>query len=126
MSDALERGYTRLLNFYPAEYRRTYGAELLETLMAVSDGRRRPTVKESAALILGALAALAWLVVDARVATALGLLLLNNVLIQASVLARIAAPGQLADTAVSLGLAVLAPALLLITSATVARHEARI
>ncbi|MDI6105668.1 hypothetical protein QLQ12_44515 [Actinoplanes sp. NEAU-A12] len=271
MSATLERGYLRLLNFYPAEYRRDRGAEILETLMAASDGRERPAPRESASLILGALrvraglvgrdsrplvlhvaalallvhftvmaarrvspysfdlspdvlipvaallgavatiatwrhrprtailtaslafvlfqvtawpmagpsngefwqvplavllllpalrqsapapargvlrhlplvavplagldgwagfgavatvsvAALVWLAVDARVAMALGLLLLNYVLVQVSFLAETAGTGRFTDTVVSLGLAVVSPALLLISSTTVARR----
>lgn len=54
----LERGYARLLHFYPADYRRARGTELLDTLLAsAADGRRRPPAREVAALILGGLRA---------------------------------------------------------------------
>ena len=56
MSDDLERRYARLLRLYPAEYRRARGAELLETLMeSTEDGRKRPALREVAAIVLGAL-----------------------------------------------------------------------
>jgi hypothetical protein len=54
MSERLERRYRRLLLAYPAAYRRARGDELLDTLMELSrPGQRRPSVRETAALLLG-------------------------------------------------------------------------
>jgi hypothetical protein len=51
-----ERGYRRLLAFYPAAYRRVHGEEMLAVLMtAAPEGKRRPGLAETADLILGAL-----------------------------------------------------------------------
>jgi hypothetical protein len=51
-----ERGYRRLLVFYPAPYRRVHEEEMLAVLMtAAPDGKRRPGIAEAADLILGAL-----------------------------------------------------------------------
>ena len=48
----LERGYRRLLAWYPREFRRENGQEILAVLMAgARDGQRRPGVAESADLI---------------------------------------------------------------------------
>ena len=48
----LERGYRRLLAWYPPEYRRENGPEILAVLMAgARDGQRRPGLAESADLI---------------------------------------------------------------------------
>ncbi|HEX8630566.1 MAG TPA: hypothetical protein VF755_20595, partial [Catenuloplanes sp.] len=56
MSDILMRRYERLLNVYPADYRRARGTEVLETLReAAEPGRQRPARHEVVALILGAL-----------------------------------------------------------------------
>ena len=53
---SLERGYRRLLAFYPAEYRRVHAEEMLAVLMtAAPDGQRRPGLAETADLIAGAL-----------------------------------------------------------------------
>src|SRR5207302_7906103 len=53
---ALERGYRRLLVFYPAAYRRIHEEEMLAVLMtAAPGGKRRPGIAEAADLILGAL-----------------------------------------------------------------------
>ncbi len=52
----LERGYRRLLVFYPAPYRRIHEEEVLAVLMtAAPGGKRRPGIAEAADLILGAL-----------------------------------------------------------------------
>jgi Domain of unknown function (DUF1707) len=52
----LERGYRRLLAFYPARYRRVHEEEMLAVLMtAAPDGQRRPGIAEAADLIWGAL-----------------------------------------------------------------------
>jgi hypothetical protein len=52
----LERGYRRLLFFYPARYRRVHDEEILAVLMtAAPDGQRRPGIAEAADLIWGAL-----------------------------------------------------------------------
>jgi hypothetical protein len=48
----LERGYRRLLAWYPRGFRRENGQEILAVLMAcASDGQRRPGLAESADLI---------------------------------------------------------------------------
>jgi hypothetical protein len=48
----LERGYRRLLAWYPRAFRREHGPEILAVLMAGSrDGQRRPGLAESADLI---------------------------------------------------------------------------
>jgi hypothetical protein len=48
----LERGYRRLLAWYPPEFRRENGQEILAVLMAgARDGQRRPSLAESADLI---------------------------------------------------------------------------
>ena len=48
----LERGYRRLLGWYPPEFRRENGPEILAVLMAgARDGQRRPGLAESADLI---------------------------------------------------------------------------
>ena len=50
----LERGYRRLLAWYPGEFRRENGQEILAVLMAgARDGQRRPGLAESADLIRG-------------------------------------------------------------------------
>jgi len=52
----LERGYRRLLVFFPAPYRRVHEEEMLAVLMtAAPGGKRRPGIAEAADLILGAL-----------------------------------------------------------------------
>jgi hypothetical protein len=56
MSDQadLERGYRRLLAWYPPEFRRENGPEILAVLLAgARDGQRRPGLAESADLIRG-------------------------------------------------------------------------
>jgi hypothetical protein len=56
MSADLYRRYARLLRAYPAEIRRTRGAEMLSTLVEVApEGRHRPELREAAALIVGGL-----------------------------------------------------------------------
>jgi hypothetical protein len=56
MSAVLHRRYARLLRAYPADVRRARGAEMLATLIEVApEGRRRPELREAAALILGGL-----------------------------------------------------------------------
>jgi hypothetical protein len=51
-----ERGYRRLLLAYPAWYRRERGEEILDTLLAAAPrGRTWPSLRDSAALILGGL-----------------------------------------------------------------------
>ncbi|SNY52729.1 hypothetical protein [Paractinoplanes atraurantiacus] len=58
MSAALERRYARLLRLYPSDYQRDRGPELLATLLeSTSDGRTSPPLRETTALILGALRA---------------------------------------------------------------------
>jgi hypothetical protein len=48
----LERGYRRLLAWYPRAFRREYGPEILAVLMACArDGQRRPGLAESADMI---------------------------------------------------------------------------
>jgi Domain of unknown function (DUF1707) len=52
----LERGYRRLLFFYPARYRRVHEEEMVAVLMtAPPAGKRRPGIAEAADLIWGAL-----------------------------------------------------------------------
>jgi len=52
----LERGYRRLLAFYPPRYRRVHEEEMLAVLMTrAPEGKRRPGLAEAADLILGAL-----------------------------------------------------------------------
>jgi hypothetical protein len=52
----LERGFRRLLFFYPARFRRVHEEEILAVLMtAAPEGKRRPGITESADLIWGAL-----------------------------------------------------------------------
>jgi hypothetical protein len=52
----LERGYRRLLAWYPARYRRVHEEEMLAVLMtAAEDGQDRPGLAEAADLIIGAL-----------------------------------------------------------------------
>ena len=52
----LERGYRRLLAFYPARYRRVHEEEILAVLMTgAAEGKRRPSLAEAADLIMGAL-----------------------------------------------------------------------
>lgn len=56
MSASLERSYRWLLFAYPAAYRSERSDELLDTLMeAAPAGRRRPTMREATALLLGGL-----------------------------------------------------------------------
>ncbi|GAA1309944.1 hypothetical protein Psi02_40810 [Planotetraspora silvatica] len=51
---ALARRYERLLLFYPRDYRRRFGAELVATLLDGSEpGRALPSLTESAGLIRG-------------------------------------------------------------------------
>jgi hypothetical protein len=53
---SLERGYRRLLAFYPPRYRRVHEEEMLAVLMtAAPEGKRRPGLAEAADLIAGAL-----------------------------------------------------------------------
>jgi hypothetical protein len=48
----LERGYRRLLAWYPRAFRQENGQEILAVLMAYApDGQRRPDLAESADLI---------------------------------------------------------------------------
>jgi hypothetical protein len=55
---ALERRYRRLLAWYPAEYRRAYGEEMIGVLMAAaSDGSKRPGLAGAFDLIQGGLRA---------------------------------------------------------------------
>jgi hypothetical protein len=52
----LERGYRRLLAFYPARYRHVHEEEILAVLMTgAAEGKRRPSPAEAADLIMGAL-----------------------------------------------------------------------
>jgi hypothetical protein len=52
----LERGYRRLLAFYPARYRRVHEEEMLAVLMtAAPDGKHRPGIADATDLIWGAL-----------------------------------------------------------------------
>lgn len=54
----LERGYRRLLRAYPADYRARRADEMLGTLLdSAAPGQRRPSARESAALILGGIRA---------------------------------------------------------------------
>lgn len=51
----LERGYRRLLAFYPAAFRREHGREVLSVLMAAAEeGQRRPRPAEVADLLRSA------------------------------------------------------------------------
>jgi hypothetical protein len=53
---ALERGYRRLMAFFPARYRRIHEDEILAVLMTgAPGGKRRPGIGEAADLLLGAL-----------------------------------------------------------------------
>jgi hypothetical protein len=48
----LERGYRRLLAWYPRAFRREYGPEIVAVLMACArDGQRRPGLADSADLV---------------------------------------------------------------------------
>jgi hypothetical protein len=52
----LERGYRRLLAFYPAAHRRVHEEEMLAVLMTQApEGKRRPGIAEVVDLLLGAL-----------------------------------------------------------------------
>jgi hypothetical protein len=52
----LERGYRRLLAFYPARHRRVHEEEMLAVLMtAAPDGKHRPGIADATDLIWGAL-----------------------------------------------------------------------
>ena len=52
----LERGYRRLLAWYPRAFRREYGPEIVAVLLACArDGQRRPGLAESADLARGGL-----------------------------------------------------------------------
>ncbi len=53
----LQNRYRRLLTLYPGSYRRERGEEMLATLMesATSEGRSRPTIRETVELCRGAL-----------------------------------------------------------------------
>ena len=52
----LERGYRRLLAFYPAAHRRVHEEEMLAVLMTQAPvGKQRPGIAEAADLLLGAL-----------------------------------------------------------------------
>ncbi|MBY8874001.1 hypothetical protein K7640_19420 [Micromonospora sp. PLK6-60] len=53
----LERRYRWLLRAYPRAYRRYRADEMLETLLATADQRRRPDLREAAALVVGGLRA---------------------------------------------------------------------
>jgi len=56
MTQALEDRYRRLLRSYPRGYRQERSAEILGTLMDLArPGQQRPTVRESAALVLAGL-----------------------------------------------------------------------
>jgi hypothetical protein len=51
----LERGYRRLVAFYPKSFRQDNGEEIISVLMATaSDGQQRPGLTESADLLKGA------------------------------------------------------------------------
>ena len=55
MSDAtqLERGYRRLLAFYPTAFRREHEQEMLAVLLAgAAEGQRRPTVKPGTVVLV--------------------------------------------------------------------------
>lgn len=55
-TDVLEKRYRTLLRAYPAEYRRDRGDELIDTLLGDEpETRRWPTVRQTAALLRGAL-----------------------------------------------------------------------
>jgi hypothetical protein len=60
MSDmSLERGYRRLLAWYPRSFRREHDDEMLAVLMAgARDGQRRPRLMEAADVLRSALLAL--------------------------------------------------------------------
>jgi hypothetical protein len=52
---SLERGYQRLLAFYPKSFRRENGAEILAVLMACAqDGQARPSLEAAVDLLKGA------------------------------------------------------------------------
>ncbi|MFF4812282.1 hypothetical protein ACFY03_29140 [Micromonospora chersina] len=53
----LERRYRWLLRAYPRAYRQYRADEMLETLLATADDRRRPNLREAAALVAGGLRA---------------------------------------------------------------------
>ena len=54
-SAALERRYRRLLAWYPAEHRRTYGEEMIGVLLAsAADGQRRPKFADTIDMFAGA------------------------------------------------------------------------
>ncbi|MGR6322488.1 hypothetical protein Q2K19_13165 [Micromonospora soli] len=53
----LERRYRWLLRAYPRAYRQYRADEMLETLLATADQRRRPDLREAAALVVGGLRA---------------------------------------------------------------------
>lgn len=58
MTALLQRRYAVLLRFYPADYRRDRSDEMLATLVeGAGPGQRRPTWRETVALILGGLRA---------------------------------------------------------------------
>lgn len=58
MTALLQRRYAALLRFYPADYRRGRSDEMLATLIeCAAPGQRRPTWRETAALVLGGLRA---------------------------------------------------------------------
>jgi hypothetical protein len=55
MSSALERRYRRLVQMYPARWRSHYGEEVIGTLLdAATAGRRWPSPRETAGLLIGA------------------------------------------------------------------------
>jgi hypothetical protein len=54
---ALESRYRRLLRIYPPTYRRESGEEVLGTLLQASAGRRSPSLRETAGLIVGGITA---------------------------------------------------------------------
>lgn len=57
-SPALERRYRRLLAWFPAEYRREYGEEMISVLLASApEGRRRPRLADAFDLMTGGLRA---------------------------------------------------------------------
>jgi hypothetical protein len=57
----LERGYWRLLAWYPRAFRREYGPEIVAVLMACArDGQRRPGLAESADLVRSGLRLRLW------------------------------------------------------------------
>jgi len=54
--DGLERGYRRLLAWYPADHRRVHGEEMIAVLLAgAQEGRRRPSIADALDLIKGGL-----------------------------------------------------------------------